>query len=958
MNVLFYNDLVNKKIPNLSKFTKAIESEHFTQADIKKVGDNLYRAKLSQAARLIFSFYRYENKTYCLVLEYLPNHEYEKSRFLSGCHIDESKIALTTSDSDVTPQVLPYLNTQQPHFYYLNKALSFDEHQQAVYDATPPVVIVGSAGSGKTALLLEKMKKSVGDVLYVSHSAYLVQNAREQYYSDNYANDYQESIDFLSFREYLETIAVPDGKEITRRDFQQWFQRQGKQKLVSQKVYEEFKGVLTGPSVDAPWLDKERYMALGIKQSLYAPDERQAVYGLFEKYLSYLKSSHFYDSNIISQQYLDKVLPRYDFVVIDEVQDLTNTQLMLILKSLREPSDFLLCGDANQIVHPNFFSWSKLKSLFFSEQTLSADKQVLKILHANYRNSSLVTEVANRILKLKHARFGSVDKESNFLVNSVGDKRGKVQLLEDSEVVRKTLNSGTARSTKFAVLVMHPEQKALASQWFSTPLVFSIEEAKGLEYESIILFNFVKDESQVFQKISQGVCLQDLDVDTLSYVRAKDKSDKSLETYKFYINSLYVAVTRAVSNLYLVEGDHSHPILSLLNVSQLTGKLDIDKQTSTLEEWQREAHRLEQQGKMEQAENIRRTILTEKTVPWKPIQGEELVQLEHQAFGEKSKKAQLLMLEYSVMNQCQLSMNRLVEMGFKAAIQAKNNPTKLLKSIYKNHCVIYDFKHTKGLEREVNKYGVNHRTRFNLTPLMTASMVQNLPHIQLLAGMGADKTLLSNSGLTAWQLYFGQQLIHSTDISQDIGQLYPLLVPDSISIQVDGKLEKLDEHTMYGFLLNVFISLWYDYLPQQLGRGSAMTAATLAKMLEKLPDNVLSPMKKKQAYISRYLSSNECTREGDRNKKLFYRIKRGHYVLNPALKFKQAEQWLSLKDRLSVMQWDVELPQVGYWHDQEYHFYKERFLNHHRRSLEKYRALFSEVLDEEKAPEVCMDEPA
>jgi predicted ribonuclease YlaK len=45
-----------------------------------------------------------------------------------------------------------------------------------------------------------------------------------------------------------------------------------------------------------------------------------------------------------------------DFIVIDEVQDLTNAQLGLVLATLNKPGHFVLCGDSNQIVHPNFFS--------------------------------------------------------------------------------------------------------------------------------------------------------------------------------------------------------------------------------------------------------------------------------------------------------------------------------------------------------------------------------------------------------------------------------------------------------------------------------------------------------------------------------------------------------------------------------------------------------------------------
>ncbi|MBI4793941.1 MAG: hypothetical protein HY789_14665 [Deltaproteobacteria bacterium] len=46
--------------------------------------------------------------------------------------------------------------------------------------------------------------------------------------------------------------------------------------------------------------------------------------------------------------------------------------------------------------------------------------------------------------------------------------------------------------------------------------------------------------------------------------------------------------------------------------------------TSTLEEWQKEARKLELQGKLEQAEAIRTTILKETPVPWAVFAEEHL----------------------------------------------------------------------------------------------------------------------------------------------------------------------------------------------------------------------------------------------------------------------------------------------------------------------------------------------
>lgn len=202
---------------------------------------------------------------------------------------------------------------------------------------------------------------------------------------------------------------------------------------------------------------------------------------------AWLKQSRHFDTNLLSHQYLPLATPRYDVIFIDEIQDMTPVQLLLVLKTLRHPDQFLLCGDANQIVHPNFFSWSTLKSLFFNQHR--GNDAVINILQANYRNAPHVTALANRLLRLKQARFSAIDRESHHLVRSYGRAEGIVRLLEDREVIKQELNTKTARSNRVAVVVMHPEQKEQARRWFNTPLIFSVQEAKGLEYETVILFN-------------------------------------------------------------------------------------------------------------------------------------------------------------------------------------------------------------------------------------------------------------------------------------------------------------------------------------------------------------------------------------------------------------------------------------------------------------------------------------
>ena len=125
---------------------------------MKKIGDNLYRARLDRSNRLLFALYRHKGERCALMLEYIHQHAYEKSRFLAcGVRIDEDRIpSVDAGAADEAPE-LPYLNPKLPRFHLLDKVLSFDEDQETVYRQSPPLVIIGSAGSGKTWLLVTRI---------------------------------------------------------------------------------------------------------------------------------------------------------------------------------------------------------------------------------------------------------------------------------------------------------------------------------------------------------------------------------------------------------------------------------------------------------------------------------------------------------------------------------------------------------------------------------------------------------------------------------------------------------------------------------------------------------------------------------------------------------------------------------------------------------------------------------
>lgn len=217
MKILEYSDLdVSKVRSQYRKVIGFLEKDDFYSAEVKKLAEaGLYRAKLDDSNRLIFKIVSYNGAQYALIIEAVLNHAYDKSKFLRSARIDESKIPLLDK-SEIDREVVPaiaYINPSVSRFHFLDKIISFDPEQQDAYRQTLPLIIIGPAGSGKTAFVLEKMKELQGRILYVTLSPYLADNSRNLYYSHHYESEEQEIL-FLSFREFLETMHVPQGREI------------------------------------------------------------------------------------------------------------------------------------------------------------------------------------------------------------------------------------------------------------------------------------------------------------------------------------------------------------------------------------------------------------------------------------------------------------------------------------------------------------------------------------------------------------------------------------------------------------------------------------------------------------------------------------------------------------------------------------------------------------------------
>ena len=905
MKILLYSDFDDTKVHGFRKVCQYLEQDNLRSADVKKVGDNLYRARLNRTDRLLFSIYRYKESTYALILEHIRNHCYEKSRFLRrGVKVDENLIPQPINGlSEISAQKISFINKENTQVNLLDKAISFDKAQSNIFQKTLPLIIIGSAGSGKTSLILEKMKKIQGDILYISQSPYLVESSKNIYQSNRYQNKNQQ-LHFLSFEEFIESIQIPQGKAVDANIFRRWFERIVQSSTIKDgyKLFEEFRGVISGLSnkdrrnTGQGFLSRKDYLALGVKQSIFLSHEKNAAYDLFQRYLGFLKEAGYYDINLVCHRYLANTQKKYDAVIIDEIQDFTNIQIDLIVSTLRNPLHFLFCGDANQVVHPNFFSWAKIKSLFFNQDQQS--KKLIHTLHSNYRNSPHVIQLANNVLKLKTLSFGSLDKESHYLMSPNSDIKGEVTLLRNTDKITSDLNTKTKNTTRYAVIVIDESFKKSARKLFDTPLIFTIQEAKGLEYENIILFNFISPNESRYQQICKNINAQDLSQD-IFYSRNKDKTDKSVEAYKFHINALYVALTRAIRNIYWVETQATHKIFQLLDLGISQQPLSLKEQKSSTHEWQQELQKLEGQGKQQQANSIRQKILHEKTPDWPIYDTTTIKELQHQALTEQQRKAKLALFEYALVYDDHFYKNALIQIGFKPA----ENPEKGIALLHKKYFMNYQSKNLNAIIQLTHRHGINFRNTFNQTPLMIATQYGNTKLIHLLVSKNADKSLTNNKGHNAFQIALFLAWKDQAYAHKKLTPSFFALSPDSLHFRINEQHLKLDRHSCEFFIINLMMALFYEVVPQKMiFTGGGFTPQDIIEALRNFPPTLITEKLYDERFVGEVLSTHRMYTETPQGLKLFYRVMPDNYLINPELSLKVGSEWVNIYKLLNFDQ--------------------------------------------------------
>lgn len=337
------------------------------------------------------------------------------------------------------------------------------------------------------------------------------------------------------YKKYLNGALVPSGEELfTRSYLKEGFVQGQVQKLKNlsgEVIYKEIYGVIYGsyePNTPLKeMLTLEEYVEK--RNGSFSRMECEVIYRLARDYKVYMERKGHTDNNVMSRALLKNLekLPEYSLIVLDEVQDMTEINLHLINSLARK---IFAVGDALQMINPSYFSFAYLKRLMYREGITE-----VKELQNNYRNTKKITEIIEELGKINVTKFGT----HNFVLQGVSvDTELKTQAVYvDGRGFMEELKA--KKYGDYTLIVPSLREKSMMRKLLGNREILTVSEIKGLERDTVILYNILSANYDKWE--------------TLDRITVNRKTADENSVYRYYFNLLYVAISRARSNVYVYE---------------------------------------------------------------------------------------------------------------------------------------------------------------------------------------------------------------------------------------------------------------------------------------------------------------------------------------------------------------------------------------------------------------------
>ncbi|MBD2339690.1 tetratricopeptide repeat protein [Calothrix sp. FACHB-156] len=407
------------------------------------------------------------------------------------------------------------------------------------------ILLKGSAGTGKTTVAIHRILYDYlqypqsGKRLYVAYNPLLVNNAKEQFYQLLGSNDpaVTSLFQFKTLRDLCLEILEQTGESYLPEDevnfhiFEKIYLHKERQRYPTALVWNEIRSIIKGSqlALDSDYLSQSEYEHLGAKRSSIIQLSRRAnFYSAFTYwYQRKIKENGRFDEIDLTRRALEiiteKNLKDYRLIVCDEVQDFTELQLEFIMRLIAPTGNLFFAGDLHQMISPSGFRWEDLKTRFFHH---GRQQPLQETFTFNFRSVGSLVNLANQILQVRYRLLNtSYPYKNTQAISNYGEPTRIVAASNKQlESILQTLHPGDA------ILVRTNPEREHLREVFKSSLVFTIEEAKGLEFDTVFLVNFFQCRRDLWQRALQKP----------SRLQEHETPGLLLE-----VNLLYVAITRA-----------------------------------------------------------------------------------------------------------------------------------------------------------------------------------------------------------------------------------------------------------------------------------------------------------------------------------------------------------------------------------------------------------------------------
>ena len=340
--------------------------------------------------------------------------------------------------------------------------------------------------------------------------------------STDYDDDYRKMVMKLQesnaasspTKQWTEVTALYFKDEIWKKIIPQYI-RKGKGKgkefeplLVWTEIQSFIKGSETALRKGRP-LTLEEYKVLGDHMAPSYATHRDAIYDIFVKYQDYQQGQR---HNVRLYDECDLVLSIYNrlkylkdipwsihSLYVDEVQDFTQAELAVLIHCTRDINSIFFTGDTAQTIARGIsFRFEDIRSLFHH---INPKVSVPKLHHLtlNFRSHSGILGLAGSIIDVIKEFF---NQSIDILPNEVSMLSGPTPVIVEScEVGDLALllraNKRDVSTIEFGshqvILVQSQQARENLPRILKDALVFTIFEAKGLEFDDVLLYNFFSD---------------------------------------------------------------------------------------------------------------------------------------------------------------------------------------------------------------------------------------------------------------------------------------------------------------------------------------------------------------------------------------------------------------------------------------------------------------------------------